>query len=50
MDANKKYYEKTKEKRKMKVKCDVCNRMIASDYLKKHQARSVCLSHGKTTD
>jgi hypothetical protein len=37
----KEYYEKNKEhilqKRKVKIKCDVCNIMIRKDYFYKHQ-------------
>ena len=41
-EKNKKRYENNKEKLKEKVKCDLCNKEIRKDNLKKHQARPSC--------
>mgnify|MGYP005993461641 FL=1 len=46
-EYNHKYYLKTREKRRSKVKCDVCGRYVCSEYMYKHKQKRICLKHKK---
>ena len=36
------YFLKTREKRRNKVKCEKCERVVCSEYLLKHQNKLIC--------
>ena len=44
------YYLKTREKRRNKIKCDSCERMVCSEYLHKHKLKLICQRHSKENE
>jgi len=36
------YYLKTREKRREKIKCDLCERTVCFEYLDKHKKKMIC--------
>jgi len=36
------YYLKTREKRREKTKCDLCERTVCNEYLYKHKKKLIC--------
>ena len=44
------YYLKTREKRRNKVKCDECNRVVCSEYLMKHKKKLICMKQKTIQD
>ena len=41
-EYNKNYYQQHKIERRHKIRCNLCGRQVASDYLKKHIIRGIC--------
>lgn len=49
-DYQRAYYLKTREKRRNKIKCENCDRLVCSEYLHKHKTKLICKKHKEKQD